>query len=171
MLVQPVQIVPRASHGDRGYHRCLCATMRKRTVVSVVVAAVAVGFACIAAVFVASPEDVPVPLPLAARALNALGVVLDSVGIDLAPITHQSLFDEAVLATGGLTEMDAHGVTLDMDDHARESLRVLVDELAERQRDGQLTLLGRFLMRDLIVRGLVNRMQVLYALRVLWDGA
>ena len=163
-----------APSGGRGSRKqCCCACG------AVIVALVAV---VTAIVVNAPPTSTYVSLPPLMRAINAAGDVLDAVGIDPAPVDYESVIAAAVAAAGGLTDVDipgwgcecaasdsaaqprctssgcaSHGT---LDDGAMASLRVLTDELVARVKAGEVTFMGRLMLRDGMVRALANRLQV-----------
>ena len=162
---------PSGGRGSSRKCRCVCG--------AVIVALVAV---VTAIVVNAPPTSTYVSLPPLMRAINAAGDVLDAVGIDPAPVDYESVIAAAVAAAGGLTDVDipgwgcecavsdsaaqphctpsgcvSHGT---LDDGAMASLRVLTDELVARVKAGEVTFMGRLMLRDGMVRALANRLQV-----------
>lgn len=88
--------------------------------------------------------------PLILRGVNGLGTALDELGLALADLDENALFDAAERRTG------LH----DFDGRFHEAMRVL---LASIERDANLNFVGRVVARGIIVRALANRLRFVAA--------
>ena len=96
----------------------------------------------------AAPRLAPPPKPLGVRALNAAGGALRALGLPLVRLDEAALMAEATRRTG----LDDFG-----DERFREPLQLLLDGF---EREAALTLLGRIMVRNDVLRLLENRLRM-----------
>lgn len=87
--------------------------------------------------------------PLAVRCCNRLAPLIDGLGLPVAELSETSLVNEACRRTG-LSDWGP-------DDSFRVPLRLLLDSY---QKDSQLTLVGRYIVRQKLVKHLTNRLRI-----------